>query len=258
MLPTPARGLAARILPGVLTSRLRYWGRGERAVIQAELERLRPGERWSQPRSGYTTGGMSERVIEIPWVLSRLDGARRVLDVGPALAIPEYLAYLTRAGIPDLHGVDLLETTVPGMMMSQADVRKLPYADGAFDLVTCISTLEHIGMDNSEWHIEGGQEMEGDLKALQEIRRVLSADGRLLVTVPFGEAGRYGWFRQYSLPTWAGLIAQAGLRAAELQVFAYEPGGWKLSTEPGSLEHRQYRGLGAPGASALLCAALTR
>jgi len=80
----------------------------------------------------------------------------------------------------------LLETSVPGMTMSQADVRKLPYADGSFDLVTCISTLEHIGMDNSEWHIEGGQETEGDLKALVEMRRVLSGEGRLPVTVPFG------------------------------------------------------------------------
>jgi O-antigen chain-terminating methyltransferase len=201
---------------------------------------------------------MSERVVEIPWALSRLGGARRVLDVGPALAIPEYVRHLTAAGIPELHGVDLLDRAVPGMTMARADVRALPYPDEYFDLITCISTLEHIGRDNTEWRIEGGQETEGDLKALIELCRVLTASGRLLVTVPFGEPGDYGWFRQYDLKGWHDLLGRAALKAARLDYFGYEPTGWTVVVDPARLQTRRYRTLGAPGATALLCAVLSR
>src|SRR5438034_4039099 len=53
-----------------------------------------------------------ERAIEIPWALSRLAGARRVLDVGSANAQPAYLAALVTASVPDLVGVDLAEAEI--------------------------------------------------------------------------------------------------------------------------------------------------
>src|SRR6185312_7336935 len=37
---------------------------------------------------------LDERAIEIPWALSRIGEARRVLDVGSANALPAYLAAL--------------------------------------------------------------------------------------------------------------------------------------------------------------------
>ena len=48
----------------------------------------------------------AERVVEIPWVLQRLAGARRVLDVGYAHAPPEYVAALAALRIPELHGLE--------------------------------------------------------------------------------------------------------------------------------------------------------
>src|SRR5204862_2876939 len=74
-----------------------------------------------------------ERAIEIPWALSRLAGARRVLDVGSANAQPAYLAALVTASVPDLVGVDLAEAEIPEMQTVVADVRDLPFPDSAFD-----------------------------------------------------------------------------------------------------------------------------
>jgi SAM-dependent methyltransferase len=257
-LPSPARRFVAALVPAGRRARLRYWGRGERQVINAELATLRGQEPWTIFRSGYSTAGMSERVVEIPWALSRIVDGRRVLDVGPALAIPEYLAHLTSAGIPELHGVDLLDKPVTGMIMAQADVRQMPYADAYFDRISCISTLEHIGRDIHEWQIAGGRETDGDLKALTELRRVLAPDGRLLVTVPFGRPGDHGWFWQYDLGGWTDLLQRAQLRPVRLDFFVYETAGWTPAADPAALETREYRGLGAPGATALLCAVLTR
>jgi SAM-dependent methyltransferase len=257
-LPASARGFVASLIPSERRAGLRYWGRGERKVIEAELARLPGHNEWHDFGSGYSTAGMSERVVEIPWALSRLGNARRVLDVGPALAIPEYLRHLTAAGIPELHGVDLLDKAIPGITMAQADVRVMPYADKYFDVITCISTLEHIGRDNTEWRIEGGREVDGDRKALIELRRVLAPGGRLLVTVPFGKPGDYGWFRQYDLGGWQELLRGAELQAARLDFFAYEPTGWVTAGDQAQLQTREYRALGAPGATGLLCAVLSR
>ena len=48
------------------------------------------------------------------------------------------------------------------------------------------------------------------LDALRELRRVLRRDGRLLVTVPLGEPGDHGWFRQEDERGWTSLYALAG------------------------------------------------
>ena len=72
--------------------------------------------------------GTDERVVEIPWVLSRLVPSGRVLEVGYAFAEAAYLGGLLRAGI-DLVGVDLADREVDGMERLVADVA-CPAASG--------------------------------------------------------------------------------------------------------------------------------
>ena len=54
-------------------------------------------ERGERPRWLQGPPGTDERVVEIPWVLSRLAG-NRALEVGYAFAEPPYLAALLQAG----------------------------------------------------------------------------------------------------------------------------------------------------------------
>src|SRR6266536_709961 len=139
-----------------------------------------------RPRALNAPAGLDERSIEIPWCLARYDGEPRVLDVGYAFAEPAYLAGLVALGAEELAGVDLAEADVPGLHSVVADVRELPFEDGAFDLAFCISTLEHIGRDNEVYDVEAARDEDGDAAALHELRRVLAKDGRLLVSVPTG------------------------------------------------------------------------
>ena len=70
-----------------------------------------------------------------------------------------------------------------------SDLRHLPYADGYFDTVASISTLEHVGMDNVGYGADAPRAddpaKEMDL-AIRELVRVLRPNGVLLVTVPYG------------------------------------------------------------------------
>jgi SAM-dependent methyltransferase len=119
-----------------------------------------------------------------------------------------------------------------GVSYLYADLRQLPYRDGYFDTVVSLSTLEHVGKDNSRY---GGPEGAGDPdeelgRALVELRRVLVPGGTLLVTVPYGRREDHGWFRQFDEEEVERLVSLAAPRRHELRVFAYERTGWRGSS----------------------------
>jgi SAM-dependent methyltransferase len=211
-------------------------------------------QRAERPRWLQGPPGTDERVIELPWVLSRLRPGR-ALEVGYAFAEPPYLAALLRAGFDELTGVDLADADVPGMTTVRADVRDLPFADASFDLVLCVSTVEHVGADNTGYGLEAEDDGGSRLNALRELRRVLAPSGRLLITVPCGEPGDYGWFRQEDVRGWTRLFARAGFFVEEQEVYELTDEGWRSSPE---LEAAGLRyGDRGPAASAVLCAELS-
>jgi SAM-dependent methyltransferase len=211
-------------------------------------------ERGERPRWLQGPPATDERVIELPWVLARLRPGR-ALEVGYAFAEPPYLAALLRAGFDELTGVDLATAGVPGLTTVQADVRELPFAQGSFDLVLCVSTLEHVGADNTGYGLEAEADGKSRLTALRELRRVLAPQGRLLLTVPCGEPGDYGWFRQEDVHGWTALFTKAGFFVEEQEVYELTDDGWRSSPELDATSLRY--GERGPAASAVLCAELS-
>jgi SAM-dependent methyltransferase len=195
-----------------------------------------------------------ERVVEIPWVLSRLRREGRVLEVGYAFAEPAYLGGLLRTGV-ELVGVDLATRDVEGMEAVVADVRELPFQDEWFAQILLVSTLEHVGADNTVYGVWGAESDAGSRQAaLGELGRVLRRDGSLLVTVPLGEPGDHGWFRQEDESGWTTLFAGAGFFVEELEVYELTGEGWRAA--PAFVADGVRYGERGPGASAVLCADL--
>jgi SAM-dependent methyltransferase len=198
--------------------------------------------------------GTDERVVEIPWVLSRVAEFGRVLEVGYAHAEAAYLAALMRTGV-DLVGVDFAARDLEGIETAQADVRALPFDAGAFDQVLLVSTLEHVGADNSVYGVAGEPDDDARLRALRELRRILRKGGRMLVTVPMGEPGDYGWFRQEDENGWLRLYARAGFFVEEVEAYELTVDGWRVARLFDATDVRY--GDRGPAASAVLCAELT-
>ena len=194
--------------------------------------------------------GTDERAIEIPWSLARVRLGDRVLDVGTANAEPAYLAALL-ARASHVVGVDLAQADVPGIRTVVADVRDLPFEDGAFDLALCVSTLEHVGRDNRVYGAAREGDPEGVADALDELRRVLAPDGRLVITVPCGEPEDHGWFVQVEPDAWNDEFLAAGFRVLEEEIYALGPEGWRAAPdfEPAGVRYGE-------AASAVLCACL--
>ena len=198
--------------------------------------------------------GTDERVIEIPWVLSRLVPEGRVLEVGYAFAEAPYLAALLRAGV-ELVGVDLAEREVDGMERHVADVRALPLADRSVDQVLLVSTLEHVGADNTGYGLAAETDPASRVDALRELGRVLRPGGTLLVTVPLGEPGDHGWFRLDDVPGWTRLFASAGLFVEEQEAYELGEDGWAAA--PAFRADGLGYGDRGPAASAVLCTELS-
>ena len=231
-------------------------------VASDEFERLRAlddavafaawarsaGER---PRGLRGPPGSDERVIEIPWVLSRYGGEPRVLDVGTAHAPSAYVQALAAATPGRPTAVDLAVTELDGFECVTADLRALPFDDGSFDVAFCVSTLEHVGADNALYGVAGERDADGIARALRELGRVVARGGRLLVTVPCGASEEHGWFVQHDEGGWLELFAAAGLHVEEHELYALDEHGWS-STD--SLE-AGYATVG-PAASGVLCAEL--
>jgi hypothetical protein len=217
---------------------------------EAVIERLAANR---EPLQGVGEG-LSERVVEVPWAMRALasGSSARILDVGTAFSSMVYRRLLVRLPPGSVEFVDLADSEVPGLKFHRADLRDLPFERDTFDLAICISTLEHVGMDNFKYDVASGGG--GDVAALRELGRVA---GRVLVTVPGGSDEDLGWQRQYSPQIFRGIAEQAGLSVTRLDVFAHDPGqGWSLVDET-SVGSRHY-GVGSVTAAAVICAELTR
>ncbi len=198
--------------------------------------------------------GTDERVVEIPWILSRLHPGV-VLEVGYANAEDAYLAALVHAGPDRLVGVDLAEQAIDGIESVTADVRSLPFDAATFDQVLLVSTLEHVGADNTIYGQTADDDPGARATALTELRRVLKPGGRLLVTVPLGEPGDHGWFRQDDVRGWTRVFTEAGYFVEEQEPYELVDDGWRAA--PGFAADGVRYGERGPAASGVLCTELS-
>ena len=200
--------------------------------VLSDEDLVRAVERGRLPR-GFGVG-LDERVVEYPWLLAQaLRG--RVLDAGSTLNHAHILDRVLPV-VDELHVVTLAPEAQAfperGVSYLYGDLRRLPYRDAYFDTVVSLSTLEHVGKDNSRY---GGPEGQADADAelghaLDELRRVLAPGGTMLVSVPYGRREDHGWFRQLDRADVERLVALARPRRHELTVFAYDESGWRKSS----------------------------
>lgn len=202
--------------------------------------------------------GRTERFVEVPWVLGRLRGARRILEVGHAKAEPFYLDALLAKREPGarVFGLDIVRKRVAGLAPVAGDIRCAPFRNGVFDLVLCISTLEHVGRDVSRYGVRADVDgREGMLRAAAELGRLVAPGGRLLLTVPFGRAADHGWLANISRADLSEIEARTGLEVVAEEFFACEIDGWRR-TRAEELAAREYGKGGGGGASAVACVEL--
>jgi ubiquinone/menaquinone biosynthesis C-methylase UbiE len=105
-------------------------------------------------------------------------GRGKLLNIGCAHG-PDFIPFKDNF---ELHGVDISPAMLEmakkyaakyqlNVTLVEADARKLPYPDGAFDFAVAVASFHHI------------EEKDGRLKAFEELRRVLKPGGEAFITV---------------------------------------------------------------------------
>jgi SAM-dependent methyltransferase len=239
--PDSDRATPEESRPGVLR-------RGVRAIAESELQRRIESERHTRqfarsmdrhaqdfggPRLPRWYGiGLTERAIEFGWVRHHLSGGR-VLDAGSALN-HEVILDRVLPSVDELTIVTLEpeERSWPerGVRYLYQDLRHLDLPDGSFDMAVSVSTLEHVGLDNSRFYDSDAAQGDPDedaQQALRELRRVVRPGGVLLITVPFGASWRSDWVRILNGAQLDALIAAVDPAAVDESIFRRYPSGWR-------------------------------
>lgn len=134
-------------------------------------------------RVGFITSREREKDFILDYV--DYDSPKQILDVGCwGSILPEELAQRGHSVV----GLDVQEYgDAKGFTFVKCDLIKdpLPFEGASFDYITCLSTIEHVGIG----YYGDGEEKGGDRLALEKIHTLLKDDGSLLITIPF--AGAY-------------------------------------------------------------------
>ena len=214
---------------GYITYKFRYIGKVLRdSAILKNFTEAAP----LPAKYGYS---IDERVVEYPWALTRIPaGPGKLLDAGSALNYREVLDF------PSLREKKITIVNLNkeendfgnrGINYVYADMRALPFKDCEFDAVTCISTLEHVGLDNVAYtgNAVHHEAKTGDFeKALLEMKRVLKPGGKLLLTVPFGKYKNFGWFQQFDQALADKAVNIFSPARSTATYFGYTKGGWNI------------------------------
>jgi SAM-dependent methyltransferase len=127
---------------------------------------------------------MNERVVEVPWMLSRLGRPGALLDVGSAGAPYHAELIVNWPGRIVAADTRVFEAPAP-IEVEIVNAAQMPaWWTALFDVVTCISTLDHVGLA-AYGNLADKNALE---RVISEIRRVLKPQGRFLVTFPVGRA----------------------------------------------------------------------
>jgi len=183
---------------------------------------------------------LTERVVEYPWMLSRLSlQSSTILDAGSTLNF-EYLlnhAYLSekQVVIYTLSPAGENRIVRPNVSYIYGDLRQTILNNDTFDEIVCISTIEHVGMDNTLLYTKDNvyrEKKSNDFElTIKELKRLLKPQGKLLLTVPYGRFQDIGWLQQFNNSMVTRLIKIFDGTACAVTYYKYYSSGWQWATE---------------------------
>lgn len=226
---------------------------------------------------GAKSVGMSERCIETPWFASRLTTAKHLLDIGWSFSPPEWFAVLLALHDEGVivQGIDIIDPKrvqsrypqnirdkVLSIHTHVADFLSANLSHVGFDTITCLSTLEHIGIDVAAApdndrsafdrspipeEVTFSRDPRTNERFLDSVARNLNPGGRLLVSVPIGcgheilhqdSLGLFTYQFEFDSQSWSALTQDPRFELTEEVFFSYTEEGWQPEETAAGLERQ--------------------
>jgi SAM-dependent methyltransferase len=113
--------------------------------------------------------------------------ARKLAQTKPARHVDfgglTYFVSIASAICPiDFYDIRRIQISLPGVTTGTADFTKLPMPDNSIKSLSSGHCLEHVGLGRYSDELD----VQGDLKAARELKRVLAPGGQALIVLPVG------------------------------------------------------------------------
>ncbi|MCO8120559.1 DUF268 domain-containing protein [Stieleria sp. TO1_6] len=119
----------------------------------------------------------------------------------------------------------------------QADLQDLPFEDNSVESLSCMHVVEHVGLGRYGDPIDA----EGDLKAMQELQRVIAPGGSLLFVTPVGRPRVcFNAHRVYSYDQILESFSDLELNEFALIPDDTEKGGLMVDPDPAIVSQQSY------------------
>jgi SAM-dependent methyltransferase len=218
---------------------MKPWSRGYSEYKEINIQKML--SKWNfdpfrlPARYGYR---LDERIIEYPWFFSRLPRhGGRLLDAGSVLNFSYIQSH------PNLKSKNVFISTLApenicfwrqGVSYVFEDLRNSCFRDNYFDWVASLSTIEHIGLDNTMLYTDDVTKNENYsssyMAAVMEYHRMLKPGGVLYLSFPYGKHENRKWFQIFDGAMIDEIIAAFQPSKHQAFYYKYESDGWRAST----------------------------
>jgi len=183
---------------------------------------------------------LDERIIEYPWFFSRLpkEEPGALLDAGSVLNFDYILNHTSlvnkKVFIATL-APELSAYWEKGISYLYDDLRSTCLKSDYFNWIVSLSTLEHVGMDNTTYYTDDSSKKESRekdyLDVIAEYRRILKPGGTCYLSVPFGRNKIHDWLQVFDVGMVEAMIATFNPSSFSTHYFRYSSKtGWAVSS----------------------------
>lgn len=159
------------------------------------------------------------------------------IDISSTLYFSSILSAFVPVKFYDFRPANLY---LPGLESLKADLLKLDFADNSIASLSCMHTVEHIGLGRYGDPID----YNGDIKAMSELARVLAQSGNLLFVVPIGSKSiiQFNAHRIYTKEQIVSLFNKFGLELIEFALIPEKDadGGLVINPSQDLLNNQTY------------------
>ncbi len=196
----------------------------------------------------YNDQYLDERIVEIPWIIVQLKKSKGLLlDAGSTINHSYILDEL-------LHFKKIFITTLfpekknfpkKNVKYSYEDLEKIKFKKDYFDVITCVSTLEHIGFSNDHYNYDTKKDMTVKgydhnkyLRVIKKLKYVLKKNGRLLLTIPYGKKEVFHNLQQFGKKDLKDVITVFHPKKFDIIYFVNKKNKW-VQTNPAKIKNVQ-------------------
>lgn len=166
-------------------------------------------------------------------VVARTNPSKHI-DIASALKFSTIVSAFVPVEFYDYRPAEL---RLSNLESKHGDLMALPFADNSVESISCMHTIEHVGLGRYGDPID----YDGDIKATAEMSRVLQKDGTLIFVTPVGTPRiEYNAHRIYSYQQVLDLFPTLTLKEFSLIPDEYKETGIIENADPALVEKQRY------------------